>query len=214
MSYHLILGKEQVMSALVLFGFLILNSLISFYNAWAAGRGWTEAKEAGGWIRVVNVSAVVMAACGFTWVILTIETIAVVLFNYLEPADAEALFNLGYLLIIFPVLGSGIALWAHSLVVAYKRRQMGDFVVAGWNTYAQIHNMTSAARHVPDALSSVFSSLGKSKSGRNALLIIVLVILALGGGILITVAIVRWADENHQVSVEQEYNIDTDTRVR
>lgn len=195
------------MNTLLLFGLLILNSLISFYNAWAAGRGWTEAKQVGGWVRVVNVSAIVMAACGWTWVILTIETILVVVFNYLGPEEAEAMFNLGYLLIIFPVIGSGFALWAHSLVVAYKRRDAGSIIVAGWNTYAQVHNMVSAAQHVPEAIGSVAKALGKSKSGRQALAIILLVFVALGGGILITVAIVRWADENHQVFVEQEYGV-------
>jgi len=190
------------MAYLVLFGLLVLNSLISFYNAWAAGRGWTEAKQVGGAARLINVSALVMAACGWSWVILTLETIVVVVTGYLEPVEAETMFNLGYLLIIFPVIGSGFALWAHSLLVAYKRRELGDVVVAGWNTYAQFHNMSRAARHVPDALNSVIKGLGKSKSGRKALAIILLVIVAVGGGILITWSIAKWADENHRVFVE------------
>lgn len=195
------------MNSLLLFGLLILNAVISFYNAWAAGRGWTEAKEVGGLTRVINVSAVIMAACGWSWVILTIETILVTVFGYLEPAEAEVMFNLGYLFIILPAIGSGFALWGHSLVIAYKRRNVGNIVVAGWNSYAQIHNVVSAARHVPDALESVLKGLGKGKSGRKVLAIILLVIIALGGGILITWAIAKWADENHQVFVEVEYGV-------
>ncbi len=159
----------------------------------------TEAKEAGGFIRVVNLSALVMAACGWTWVILAIETILVVVLGYFEPEEAEVMFNLGYILIIFPVIGSGFSLWGHSLLVAYKRRRMGDMVVAGWNTFAQVHNVVSVTRHLPEAISSVVEGLGKSKSGRKALAIILLVIVALGGGILITVVIAKWADDNHRV---------------
>ena len=163
---------------------------------------YSEAKAIGGWTRVVNISALVMAACGWSWVILTLETIIVVIIGYLEPWEAEAMFNLGYLMIIVPLIGSGFSLWANSLVRAYKTRRVADYGVAGWNTFAQAHNIYSAARHAPGAIQSVVKAFGKSKSGRKLLAIILLVIIALGGGTLITIAIARWADRQHAISAE------------
>lgn len=189
------------MEYLVLFIFLIVNSVISFLNAYGAGAMYSEAKVIGGWTRVVNISALIMAVCGWSWVILTIETIIVVTTGYLEPVEAEAMFNLGYLFLIVPIIGSGFALWAHSLIRAFKTRSLGDIGVAGWNTFAQVHNVYTAAKHAPGAIQSVMNAFGKSKEGRKLLAIILLVIIALGGGILITIAIARWADKNHAIDV-------------
>lgn len=191
------------MEILVLFFFLVLNGAISFLNAYGAGAMYSEAKAVGGWTRVVNVSALIMAACGWSWVILTIETIVVVTTGYLEPVEAEAMFNLGYLFLIIPIIGSGFALWANSLIRAFKTRRFGDIGVAGWNTFAQAHNIYNAAKYAPGAIESVMNAFGKSKDGRKLLAIILFVIIALGGGILITVAIARWADRTHAIDVTE-----------
>ncbi len=190
------------MEFLILFFFLILNSVISFVNAFGAGAMYSEARAIGGWTRVVNVSALVMAACGWSWVILTIETILVVITGYLTPEEAMAMFNLGWLFLIVPAVGSGFALWGYSLVRAFKTRQWGDVAVAGWNTFAQAHNVYSMAKHAPDAIESVLKVFGKSKDGSKLLAILIMVIIALGGGVLITIAIARWADKNNAIAVE------------
>lgn len=193
------------MNLLILFVLLVINFAISWWNAWAAGRGWTEVKEIGGWPRIVTWCAVIMAACGFSWVFLTIETMIVYSLGYFEPTEVEAMFNLGYLIIIFPVIGSGLGLWAHSLIVAYKKRSFGTLGVAGWNTYAQVHNIYSVAKHAPGAIESVLKVFGKSKSGRQAIALILLVVLALGGGVLTTITIVRKADRDHAIDVEASW---------
>ncbi len=187
------------MSYLVLFLLLVLNFAISWWNAYSAGRGWTEVKYVGGWPRVVTWCAVVMSACGFTWVYLTLLTIAAVAFNFISVESADVMFNLGYLIIILPVLGSGFGLWANSLINAYKRRSFGSIGIAGWNTFAQARNIYSAARYAPGAFDSVmnFFLKGKSRKGRESALILLLVILALSGGALTTTAIVRKADREN-----------------
>ena len=143
-----------------------------------------------------------MAAVGWSWVILTLETILVAVLGYLEPVELEAMFNLGWLCLIIPAIGSGFGLWANSLIVAFQRRQIADFGVAGWNTYAHAHNIYSMAKHAPGAIQSVIKAFSKSKGGRQLLAIILLVMMALGGGVLITIAIVRWSDRNHAISAE------------
>lgn len=195
------------MNFLVLFVLLVLNFAISWWNAWAVGRGWTEVKVVGGWARFITWCGAIMSACGFTWVYLTILTIIVVVFKFLSVEAAEAMFNLGYLLIILPIVGSGFGIWAYSLIVAYKRRSFGSMGVAGWNTFAQAHNVYTAAKHAPGAVESVleFFTKGKSKKSSEALAVILLVIVALGSGVLTTAAIIRKADRDHAIEVEASW---------
>lgn len=110
----------------------------------------------------------------------------------------EVMFNLGYLIIIGPVIFSGFGLTIHSYVMAWKRRTFPDLAVAGWNTFAQFNNVYQAARHAPGAWDSVLKGLtgGKSKDKGGAI-IILLVILALVGGTMTTIAIVRKADREY-----------------
>lgn len=185
------------MNYLALIVLLILNTAISWLDAWAAGRMWTESKIVGGWTRAVTWCAVVMAVCGFTWVILTLLTIITIVVGYFEPIEAEVMFKLGYLIVILPIVGSGFGLWIDSLVQAYKRKDFGTAAIAAWNTYAQFRNVYTAARNAPGVFTEVIEFFGKSKSGRKLLAIALFVLVSLGGGILITAAIVRKADRDH-----------------
>ena len=185
------------MSMIVLVFFLVLNFGISFYNAYAAGAYWTETKIIGGWPRFITWCALIMSACGFTWVYLTLLTIGAIAGKWLTPEQGEIMFKLGYLIIILPILGSGFGLWINSLVVAYRQRNFGNIATAGWNTFAQAHNTWNAARHAPNYLKEVISALSPKKANKDSLpafLIIALVILALFGGIITTGLIARWAD--------------------
>ena len=67
-----------VMGLAFLLVFLVLNFGISFWNAYSCGSYLTESKIIGGWFRFVVWCGLVMAACGFTWVILTILTMVAV----------------------------------------------------------------------------------------------------------------------------------------
>lgn len=189
---------------LMLFFFLLLNFAISYWNAYVAGRFWTETKIIGGWQRFTTWCAVIMSACGFTWVYLTILTIVAVATQKLTPEQGQAMFNLGYLIIILPVLGSGMGIWLDSLIQAYRQRNFGSVAVASWNTYAQLRNTWDAASYAPSAFKSVvdaFTPKGKNKDGAAAALMLALVILALCGGALTTAAIVRWADRKVAIDV-------------
>ena len=194
------------MNALVLLFFLVLNFGISFWNAYAAGAYFTESKIIGGWTRFITWCALVMSACGFTWVYLTLLTMGAVAGHWLTPEDGELMFKLGYLIIILPVLGSGFGLWINSLVNAYRQRTFGNFAVAGWNTYAQFRNTWEAASNAPNFLRDVIDGLSSknrksSKDGAAAILLILLVILAVAGGAITTGLIARWADRRVALEV-------------
>lgn len=198
------------MNELLLFGLLLLNFGISWWNAWSAGRYWTEVKIVGGWSRVIVWAAIVMAAVGFTWVYLTLLTVGAVAGKLLTYEQASVMFDLGYLILIPALLGSGMVIWIHSLIVAWKRRRLGDVAIAAWNTYAQAHNVWTAASHSGDALENVtkffFGGKGRSKDSAAAMLIILLLILALSGGIITTILIVRHADKEYAMDVTAAFD--------
>lgn len=192
-----------------IFVLMVVNFGISFWNAYACGAYLTESRIMGTWTRIVIWSGLVMSACGFTWVYLVIYDLIAVSAGLITQEEGKILFQLGYLMIIVPILGSGFSIWAHSVVTAYRTRKFGDVAVAGWNSYAQFSNTYNAARHAPDALRNVmdfFSGGGRSSSrsssnDKGGAAIILLAILALAAGIITTALIARWADERVDVTV-------------
>jgi hypothetical protein len=97
------------MSAILIL-LLLLNFVISWFNAWSVGRSWAETKAFGGLPRFFAWCGSVMSACGFTWcylVLLVIINHAIPWKYQLPPKYEEAMFRLGYLMIILPVIGSG-----------------------------------------------------------------------------------------------------------
>jgi hypothetical protein len=114
------------------FVLLILNFVISTWNAYVTGRIWGEVT---GWMKLIARCALIMSACGF------IEVSAVVCGVALSGRwiDEWALS-----LIIVPVIGTGLLITIYKWIGAYKRRNSGSGTVAGWNTFAQVNNTHGA----------------------------------------------------------------------
>ncbi len=188
---------------IILIAVWLLNFGISWLNARTCGVVWAETKAIGGWHRFLTWMGAVMSASGFTWCYLIVLLLGT---YYIQPAllkegqepwlDKDAVlagFQLGYLIIIPGVLFSGLMIWIDSLMEAWRRRDWKSVGVAGWNTFAQVHNTYRAMKDVPAAwkgVSSFFSGKGDSK-GKGALLIILLVVVALIGGVLTTWTIIN-----------------------
>lgn len=185
----------------------ILNFAISWWNARVVGVTWSETKEMGGWPRFMSWMASIMSASGFTWCYLIALLFGAYYaqFAILKPGPEGVVpiltlvhikggFALGYLIIIPGILFSGLMIWVDSVVKAWRRRDLASMGTAAWNTFAQAHNTYNAMRGMPE----VFESIGKLFSGKGSnkgapiLLVIVLVVLALLGGILTT-----WSLVNH-----------------
>lgn len=185
----------------------VLNLAISLWNAYAVGTMWSETKIVGGWARFMSWCGAVMAASGLTWCYIIVYGYIGLAGGYLNRGDFELLLQMGYLLIVLPVVGSGFGIWIDSLVQAYQRRSFGSVGVAGYNTFAQARNVMSIARDAPSVLSSVIDGLSSKSSkksgdsGAGALLLIVVVIVAAAAGIITTWAIIRWADRRVAVAV-------------
>lgn len=191
------------MAALLILFVWALNFGISWLNARYCGLVWAETKVIGGWQRFMTWMGAIMSASGFTWCYL----IALLFGAYwsqplwLEEDQAPVLgldaiqagLQLGYLIIIPGILFSGLMIWIDSLIIAWRNRDWRSVGVASWNTFAQVHNTFSAMRGIPDALSGVgkfFSGKGDGK-GKAGLLVILLVLLAVAGGIATTYALIK-----------------------
>jgi hypothetical protein len=180
----------------------VLNFAISWLNAWGCGKSWNETKHIGGIAHAMNWAGAVMSASGFTWCYMVIGA----LIGQVVPVEQDdgtsaPLFSqemvgwfcdLGYVVIIVPILGSGIMITMHSVVVAWKKRTFGNIAGAGYNVFAQVYNISSAVRHMPEAVGGVgklFESVKDDKKG--GITVVVAVIVACLAGILTTYTIIQ-----------------------
>lgn len=171
---------------------LLWNFLISWLNCWYVGKTWAESKVIGGWVRFVTWCAAVMGACGFIWCNMLVvgflaSTHVGLLGKYaLTDKYLEFLFNIGYVLIIFPILGSGMGIWLDSVKEAYKRRDGLSIGVAGYNTFAQVYNTYEAAKFLPEVFKTIGKTLDDSDDAKGKLGLLVAYIclaISVGGGV-------------------------------
>ena len=187
---------------------VVLNFVISIFNAWSVGRSWVETRVAGGFVRFMAWMGAVMSACGFSWCYLVIIASAATAAHRLPPAYIGAMLSLGYLVIIGPLLGSGVAITIESWAIFWRRRSLGSAAVAGYNTFADIYNFYEAAHYVPTAWdtvkdlllpkkrsSSSSSSSSDGEGGGFAWLAILLAAAAVFGGVITAAAIIRTTSE-------------------
>ena len=194
------------MSALT-FLLLIFNFAASWFNAWSCGRSWSETKAVGGFFRFMAWCGATMSACGFTWCYLIILTLINSQLPHkwqLPQKYSDAVLALGYLAIILPIIGSGIAITIQSWAHFWRERSFKNGAIAGYNTFADIYNIYESIEAIPDALSIVGKAFGGSSkdddddnsSGKLILLVIALVVLCIVGGILTTTMIIRCTARN------------------
>jgi len=171
---------------------LVINIGISLWNAYATGKAWVEAKYAGGWPRFMTWMGAIMAASGLSWCILILLILGAVGIGKLTPYWGEVGLDLGYILIIPGILFSGLMITVDSWARAFRTRKILDFGVAGYNSFAQIYNTYHAIQGIGPAFGKVFEAFtgGKDKKDGTTI-VLILVVFALGAGILITAAIIH-----------------------
>lgn len=205
----------------------VLNSGFSYINAWGGGRAYDETKAIGGLAHAVTISALVMAASGFTWCLLVVATFAGMVIPLpigpldatghhatmivMTPEMAQVMFNLGYLVIIFPVVSSGLILTIQSWVQTYHTRSMLHGGIATYNTFAQVYNITQAIQYVPGAFASVghaFGGLAKSQGGKQWVVwVAVIVTLCVTGGCALTYFIASRSRAQHTLARAAEFKL-------
>jgi hypothetical protein len=174
----------------------LLNLGISFWNAYAVGKSWAEAKAVGGWPRVMCWAGAVMSASGFTWCYLLLLALGAYHFEAISQDQLAGALSLGYVLLIPGILLSGLVITLDSWARAFRQGGFLNYGVAIYNTYAQVHNTFSAIKNFGDALGGVRNLFagGRSSNDRDEtpgwLVVVLLVAVALAAGILTTTFII------------------------
>lgn len=190
---------------LMLVGIMILNVVISFFNARNVGKIWAESKAIGGWVRVLAWAGAVQSAVGFTYVYAVIVAYIAVSTGYISTALFSVLMNLVYVMIIVPLIGSGLIIAIQSWINFAREKSLMNLGVAGWNTFAQAYNMYNAVQSFGPALASVQEGLGglfdgDSDSDNSAARVLLLAAIVLLAGILTTSVIIRRYEASLPVS--------------
>jgi len=171
----------------------ILNLVISIFNAWGCGKAWVYTKERGGIAHFLNWMGAIMSACGFTWCYLIPIVFGCQWAGWIEPTYATAALELGYVVIVPAMLGSGLVItidsWAHFV----RRPGLMNGGIAAYNTFAQVRNTMNAINTLPRAISNLRGVLGGGSDGddnksKAVFLVIFLVAISLIAGVLTT----RW----------------------
>ena len=201
------------MYIVLLLALLAFNFFISWRNAKTVGAYWSESKQVGGMFRAEIICGYIQAIAGFTMVygyILLLIAPYVMQAANADPeliADFEVLAgHLVYLLVAIPIVGSGFLIWFRSLKNAWEQHNIRSIAVAGYNSFAQIHNTISLARNAPSAIKSIGNVLGGGKSKKRSrskndgqailiLLVVIVVLIAILGGFFTANYLVHKADE-------------------
>ncbi len=204
------------MAYLLLFLSLALNFVISWSNASYVGRYWSESKQVGGSFRVYMVTGYIMAIAGFTmvygYILLLISPYILPLLNVSQEtiiAIQTLSADLIYLFCVVTMIPTGFYIWIRSLKTFFEEKTLSTGLTAGWNTFAQIHNVVNAAREAPNAFSRIVEALlGKGKKKNDKTIIVALAILifvvAIFGGYFTASYIMKKADEEYDMFSELE----------
>lgn len=174
----------------------LLNYAISWWNCYAVGSAWVEAKHAGGWPRLLAWSGAVMAASGFSWcyVILLVIGAGFVDPELFPPERVRQGLSLGYVLLVPGILLSGLVITVQSWADAYRNRDWRSVGRAGWNTFAQSYNTYHAVTGFGDALKEaggLFRGGGSKDKNAGAVILVLLVIVAICAGVIQTYALIH-----------------------
>lgn len=177
----------------------VINFGISIWNAYAVGKVWVDAKFEGGWHRFMCWMGAIMSASGFTWCYLCFLVLSAHYFQWITEEQTKAALELGYVLLLPFMLFAGYAITLDSWARAFRRGGLLNYGTAAWNTYASIYNTYSAWRNMSSAFTGLSNFFGKSgdrsrndDNGPGGIVVVVLLVgLALVGGVLTTATIIR-----------------------
>lgn len=194
---------------------LLINAVISFWNAKSAGEIWAESKGIGGWIRVLAWCAAIQSMVGFSYIYITILVYVANAFNVLSNSGLQFMVNLAYVFLIVPLLGSGIVITIHSWIQASREKSLLSMGIAGWNTFATAYNLYyavqsfGAAFHMATSnISNIFSSEDDEDSDEDSV-VLALVVLALLAGIMTTKIIINVYTGSLPVSAAVRHQYET-----
>lgn len=175
------------MSGILILAIVLLNVFFSFINARYSGKTWNETK---GWSRVVNWASLIMSASGLTWVLSLGLGFVVYLSGYLDMIHLKKLFDMSYLAVIFPIVGSGAIITIESWKQFLKEKSTINGLNTAWNTYAMGSNVYSIYKNADVASNSAKDIFGELWDGDLedgfAKVVVIVGLFAIFGGVLST----------------------------
>jgi hypothetical protein len=166
-----------------------LNLAISIFNGVQTGKAWVESKHAGGGRRFMAWCGAIMTAIGFTWCIMIVLGLLAGAFHWLDATHLELYFSTSYVFLVPPLLFTGYAITINSWANAYRQRTVSEYGVAAYNSFASVYNTYQAVNTFGDAFGKMvdgfFKNSGKNKDGAQLMIVVLLLVVAFGGGCLI-----------------------------
>lgn len=129
------------MSTATLTVLLIVNTVISMWDAYIAGRTW---KESTGFRKAIAWAALTMSVCGFVMVTSYLGALGSREVGLITQTQYEMVLELAYILMIIPTLGAGLAITTQTWIDTVKRRSLVEGSVAGWNSFALVTTTVDA----------------------------------------------------------------------
>lgn len=192
------------METLLLAFLFVVNFAISVWNAYVCGKTWAETKAMGGWRRFITWVAAAMSAIGFTWCYLLLVAVGLFYFHVITALQFEMALKIGFVVLAPAVVFASWMITIDSWANAYRNGGVLNYGVAGYNTFASIHNTMSLVSNWGDAVGDIFGALGGSgksssssssssddNSGIAVVVGLIIVVVVASLGILTTVAIIK-----------------------
>ncbi len=174
----------------------LINLAISFVNARSCGQVWCESKVIGGWFRVLVWCGAVQSAIGFTSVYMVFAVAILTAIGKLSPQDTQYLMSFYYVMIIVPAIGTGFIIMLHSWMSFAREKNLRNFSVAAWNTFAESLNVYRAYHAFGPAMKTVgelFSGGSKRDNKKNVNIIMLAIFVFMLGIATTAVIIMRYA---------------------
>jgi hypothetical protein len=159
---------------------LIIDFGFSIWNAYASGLNVEMLRREGGssWLRAVAYSGLGLAYCGATYVMVIVVGYVAYAFGYVSADVVDGVLGLDFLLFGLLIIGFGLMVTVQSIIVAARKRSLGNVAVAVWNAFAEVWDIASYAEGFRDAISMVRGG-SRDQNDETSLILIVLVALLL-----------------------------------
>lgn len=175
------------MSTFLLIILLVVNTGVSIWDAYIAGRIW---RESTGFMKLVAWASVIISACGFLSVSTFLLARGAVAVNLMTEAQFSIVLKLTFVLMVVPVLSAGAVITIQSWIDAIKTRSLTSGGVAAWNTFAQIANTVEAVESTGGFLRDIFDYFNDDDSdeedegiGKTGIIVIVFIAAAISVGL-------------------------------
>jgi hypothetical protein len=170
---------------------LVFDFGICWWNAYVAGKVWAETKALGGFMRLVAWCAAIQSAAGFTMIFAILLGLLGMATHLLNAKLFDLMMNMNYLLVIFPILGSGFIITIHSWIAAYRERDLTSMGTAAYNTFAMSYDTYQAFDGIGSAFGSVLDDLKGDDDDAGWLIVVALLLIAVLCGVFLTTGIIR-----------------------